>query len=51
VRVKPTAATDIWRCLEIALAAGVMPQDLSRSGCGEAAGIARALFRPETAKE
>jgi hypothetical protein len=44
VRVKATDATDIWRCLEIALAAGVAPQDFSRSGRDEAAGIIRALF-------
>jgi len=44
VRVKATDVTDIWRCLEIALAAGVMPQDFSRSGRDEAAGVIRALF-------
>ncbi len=44
VRVKATDATDIWRCLEIALAAGVAPRDFSRSGRDEAAGLIRALF-------
>ena len=44
VRVKPTDTTDIWRCLEIALAARVMPQDFSHSGRDEAAVIIRALF-------
>ncbi len=44
VRIQPTDATDIWRCLEIALAAGVIPQDFSRSGRDEAAAAIRALF-------
>jgi hypothetical protein len=44
VRVKAIDATDIWRCLEIALAAGVAPQDFSRNGRDEAADIIRALF-------
>lgn len=44
VRVKAADASDIWRCLEIALTAGVAPQDFSRSGRDEAAGIIRALF-------
>ena len=43
VRAKATDATDIWRCLEIALAAGVVPQDFSRSGRAEAATIIRTL--------
>ncbi len=32
VRNKPTDVTDVWRCLEIALAAGVAPEEFSRSG-------------------
>jgi hypothetical protein len=44
VRVKPTDTTDIWRFVEIALAARVMPQDFSHSGRDEAAVIIRALF-------
>jgi hypothetical protein len=44
VRVKATDATDIWRCLEIVLAAGVTPQDFSRSGREEATAAIRALF-------
>lgn len=48
VRVKATDATDIWRCLEIALAAGVIPQDFVRSGRDQAAGIVRALFQHRT---
>jgi hypothetical protein len=45
VRVKATDTTDIWRCLEIAFAARVMPQDFSRSGRDEAAAAIRALFK------
>ena len=44
VRNKPTDVTDIWRCLEIALAAGVAPRDFSRSGREEAADIIRTIF-------
>ncbi len=45
VRDKATDATDIWRCLEIALAARVVPQDFSRSGRDEAAAVIRTLFK------
>jgi hypothetical protein len=41
VRDKATDTTDIWRCLEIALAARVVPQDFSRSGRDEAATVIR----------
>lgn len=44
VRVKATDATDIWRCLEIAYAAGVIPQDFSRSGRDDAAAVIRTIF-------
>jgi hypothetical protein len=44
VRVKATDTTDIWRCLEIAFAARVVPQDFSRSGRDEAAAAIQALF-------
>lgn len=43
VRGKPTDVTDIWRCLEIALAAGVGPEEFSRSGREEAATLIRTL--------
>lgn len=45
VRNKPTDVTDVWRGLEIALAAEVVPQDFSRSGREEAATVIRTLFR------
>jgi hypothetical protein len=45
VRVRATDTTDIWRCLEIAFTARVMPQDFSRSGRDEAAAVIQALFR------
>lgn len=45
VRIRATDATDIWRCLEIALVAGAVPQDFARGGRDEAATIARALFK------
>jgi hypothetical protein len=44
VRAKATDTTDIWRCLEIAFAASVMPHDFSRSGRDEAAAVIRTLF-------
>jgi hypothetical protein len=43
-RVKATDTTDIWRCLEIALAADVTPSDFTRGVRAEAADIIRALF-------
>lgn len=43
-RVEATDTTDIWRCLEIAFAAGVTPPDFTRGSRAEAAGIIRALF-------
>jgi hypothetical protein len=44
VRNRPTDMTDIWRCLEIAFAAGVVPSDFDRSTHVEAARIIRDLF-------
>jgi hypothetical protein len=44
VRVRATDVTDIWRCLEIALAAGIRPADFQRSGRSEAAATIVALF-------
>jgi hypothetical protein len=45
VRDKATDVTDIWRCLEIALAAGVVPQDFSSGDRNKAATLIRALFK------
>ncbi len=45
VRDKATDVTDIWRCLEIALAAGVVPQDFSSGDRKMAATVIRALFK------
>lgn len=45
VRIKDTDVVDIWRCLEIAFAAGVVPSDLTGGGRAEAAAIVRGLFK------
>lgn len=44
VRNKDTDVADIWRCLEIAFAAGVVPSDFSGAVRTEAVAIARSLF-------
>ncbi|SRR6266568_2270754 len=44
VRIKDTDIADIWRCLEIAFAAGVAPSDFTGRARVEAAAIVRALF-------
>jgi hypothetical protein len=44
VRSKGTDIADIWRCLEIAFAAGSAPSDFAGGARPEAAAIVRALF-------
>jgi hypothetical protein len=44
VRVKDTDIGDIWRCLEIANAAGLGPADFHRGTPAEAAAVVRRLF-------
>jgi hypothetical protein len=44
VRVKDTDVADIWRCLEIALAAGLGPADFAGGIRAESAAVIRALF-------
>jgi hypothetical protein len=44
VRIKDTDIADIWRCLEIAFAAGSAPSDFIGGARPEAAAIVRALF-------
>jgi hypothetical protein len=44
VRSKDTDMTDLWRCLEIAFAAGLGPADFTRGVRAEAAGVIRSLF-------
>lgn len=44
VRGKVSDIADIWRCLEIGLAAGAQPQDFSRGDRRKAAEIIRRLF-------
>jgi hypothetical protein len=44
VRSKNTDITDIWRCLEIALAAGLGPADFTRGVRAETAEVIRPLF-------
>jgi len=44
VRSKNTDITDIWRCLEIALAAGLGPADFTRGVRAETAEVIRSLF-------
>lgn len=44
VRSKDTDASDVWRCLEIAFAAGLGPGDFATGVRAEAAAVIRALF-------
>jgi hypothetical protein len=44
VRSKDTDVTDIWRCLEIAFAAGLGPADFGRGVRAETADVIRSLF-------
>jgi hypothetical protein len=44
VRSKETDISDIWRCLEIAFAAGIGPSDFVEAEAAEAAQIIRSLF-------
>lgn len=44
VRSKATDVVDVWRCLEIGLAAGVKPGDFAAGVRAESAAIVRALF-------
>jgi hypothetical protein len=44
VRSKDTDIADIWRCLEIAFAAGVSPEDFSIGARAESAAVIRSLF-------
>jgi len=43
-RFKTTDHTDLWRCLEIANAAGVTPEEFATGEMSEGAAIARSLF-------
>jgi hypothetical protein len=44
VRSKDTDTADVWRCLEIAFAAGLGPADFSRGIRAESAAVIRSLF-------
>jgi hypothetical protein len=44
VRAKATDVADIWRCLEVAFAAGLSPADFANGVRAESAAIVRALF-------
>lgn len=44
VRAKATDVVDVWRCLEVALAAGVEPAEFSKGIPAKSAAIVRALF-------
>lgn len=44
VRSKDTDTADVWRCLEIAFAAGLTPADFSRGVRAESAAVIRSLF-------
>jgi hypothetical protein len=44
VRSKNTDKTDIWRCLEIAFAAGAGPEDFASGVRAESAELIRAIF-------
>lgn len=44
VRDKPTDIVDLWRCLEVAYAAGADPEAFSKGETAEAARVIRALF-------
>ena len=50
VRFKDTDVTDIWRCLEIAFAAGLGPADFTRGVRAEAAEVIRSLFAAAAAR-
>jgi hypothetical protein len=45
VRSKDTDVADVWRCLEIAFAAGLGPADFTRGVRAESAEVIRSLFR------
>lgn len=45
VRSKATDVVDVWRCLEVALAAGVGPDDFDHALALEGAALVRALFK------
>ncbi|HZT64808.1 MAG TPA: hypothetical protein VFA11_03380 [Acidimicrobiales bacterium] len=45
VRNQGTDIIDVWRCLEVGLAAGVSPADFTEGAPAEAAAIVRDLFR------
>jgi hypothetical protein len=45
VRDKPTDIVDLWRCLEVAYAAGIDAAVFAGGETAEAAGIVRALFQ------
>ncbi|HTQ92883.1 MAG TPA: hypothetical protein VMK84_25645 [Streptosporangiaceae bacterium] len=44
VRSKDTDIADVWRCLEIAFAAGLGPAEFTRGVRAESAGVIRSLF-------
>lgn len=44
VRRKATDVADVWRCLEVAFAAGIGPDNFAEGDAADAAEIARALF-------
>jgi hypothetical protein len=44
VRNKTTDVVDVWRCLEVALAAGIQPSDFADDTAADAAAIIRTLF-------
>lgn len=44
VRYKATDVVDVWRCLEVAFAAGVKPSEFTAGQPAEAAAIIRSLF-------
>lgn len=44
VRSKPTDVVDVWRCLEVAYAAGVQPNDFAGGPAAEAVALVRELL-------
>lgn len=44
VRNKATDVVDVWRCLEVAFAAGVTPEEFTDGNRSEAAALVRSLF-------
>lgn len=44
VRNKATDVVDLWRCLEVAFAAGIQPTEFADGAPAEAAAIVRSLF-------